>query len=99
MKKNVKKSSGAVDTRPAISKNTKIMIIVAAVAAVAAAEAARSCNLGLNAGHDLNLDNLEYYIRNIPWTEEVSIGHAIICDALYMGLEATIAAYKKCLIK
>ena len=57
------------------------------------AEAARACGLGLNAGHDLNLDNLEYFIRNIPWTDEVSIGHAIICDALYMGLEETIKAY------
>lgn len=57
------------------------------------AEAARDCGLGLNAGHDLNLDNLEYYIRNIPWTDEVSIGHALISDALYMGLEKTIQAY------
>lgn len=60
---------------------------------IRAAEAARDCGLGLNAGHDLNLENLEYYIRNIPWTDEVSIGHAIICDALYMGLERTIQAY------
>ena len=60
---------------------------------VAAAQAASRCGLGLNAGHDLNLDNLEYYIRTIPWTDEVSIGHAIICDALYMGLENTIKAY------
>lgn len=58
-----------------------------------AAETARECGLGLNAGHDLNLDNLEFFIRNIPWTDEVSIGHAIICDALYMGLEQTIKAY------
>ena len=57
------------------------------------AEAARNCGLGLNAGHDLNLENLEYFIRNIPWTDEVSIGHAIICDALYLGLEKTIQAY------
>ena len=57
------------------------------------AQAARDCDLGLNAGHDLNLENLEYFIRNIPWTDEVSIGHAIICDALYMGLERTIKAY------
>ena len=57
------------------------------------AEAARACGLGVNAGHDLNLDNLEYFIRNIPWTDEVSIGHAVICDALYMGLEETIKAY------
>ena len=60
---------------------------------VQTAEAARACGIGLNAGHDLNLDNLEYYIRRIPWTDEVSIGHAIICDALYMGLEQTIKAY------
>lgn len=60
---------------------------------VVAAEAARRCGLGLNAGHDLNLDNLEFFIRSIPWTDEVSIGHAIVCDALYMGLEQTIKAY------
>ena len=60
---------------------------------VRTAEKARECGLGLNAGHDLNLENLEYFIRNIPWTDEVSIGHAIICDALYMGLEQTIKAY------
>ena len=57
------------------------------------AEAARDAGLGVNAGHDLNLENLEYFIRNIPWTAEVSIGHAVICDALYMGLEKTIQAY------
>jgi len=60
---------------------------------IKAAETARECGLGLNAGHDLNLDNLEFFIRSIPWTDEVSIGHAIICDALYMGLEQTIKAY------
>ena len=60
---------------------------------LATAETARKCGLGLNAGHDLNLENLEFYIRTIPWTDEVSIGHAIICDALYMGLERTIQAY------
>ena len=60
---------------------------------VKAAEMARECGLGLNAGHDLNLDNLEFFIRSIPWTDEVSIGHAIVCDALYMGLEQTIKAY------
>ncbi|MBR2608238.1 MAG: pyridoxine 5'-phosphate synthase [Bacteroidales bacterium] len=57
------------------------------------AETVRDCGLGLNAGHDLNLENLEYFIRTIPWTDEVSIGHAIVCDALYMGLEQTIRAY------
>jgi pyridoxine 5-phosphate synthase len=60
---------------------------------IATAQAAKDCGLGVNAGHDLNLDNLEFFIRNIPWTEEVSIGHAVICDALYMGLEQTIKAY------
>ena len=58
-----------------------------------AAKAAKECGLGLNAGHDLSLENLEYFIRTIPWTDEVSIGHAIICDALYMGLEKTIQEY------
>lgn len=53
----------------------------------------RELGLGLNAGHDLSLDNLEHFIRTIPWTDEVSIGHALICDALYMGLEQTIRAY------
>lgn len=60
---------------------------------ISTAEAARACGLGLNAGHDLSLENLRYFIQNIPWTDEVSIGHAIICDALYMGLEKTIQAY------
>ena len=58
-----------------------------------AARVARECGLGLNAGHDLNLDNLHYFIQTIQWTDEVSIGHAIICDALFMGMEKTIAAY------
>ena len=57
------------------------------------AKVVRELGLGLNAGHDLSLENLEYSIRTIPWTDEVSIGHAIICDALYMGLEKTIQAY------
>ena len=60
---------------------------------IKAAERAKECGLGVNAGHDLNLDNLEFFIRNIPWTDEVSIGHAISSDALYMGLEQTIQAY------
>lgn len=55
--------------------------------------AARRCGLGLNAGHDLSLENLEYFIRTIPWTDEVSIGHALISDALYLGLEETVARY------
>ena len=55
--------------------------------------AAHECGLGLNAGHDLSLENLEYFIRTIPWTDEVSIGHALISDALYLGLEETVARY------
>ena len=55
-----------------------------------AAEAAKKCGLGLNAGHDLNLENLRYFIHTIPYIDEVSIGHALICDPLYMGLEPTI---------
>lgn len=57
------------------------------------ASRANECGLAVNAGHDLNLDNLEFFIRTIPFTAEVSIGHAVICDALYMGLERTIQAY------
>lgn len=60
---------------------------------IEAARMAKECGLEVNAGHDLNLDNLEFFIRNIPWTAEVSIGHALISDALYMGLEQTIKAY------
>ena len=57
------------------------------------ARAARDCGLGLNAGHDLSLENLAWFVHAIPWTDEVSIGHALICDALYYGLEKTIQAY------
>ena len=64
---------------------------------VEAAKTARSLGLGLNAGHDLNLHNLNYFYQNIPWLDEVSIGHALICDALFMGLERTIQEYKNCL--
>ena len=64
---------------------------------IVAAEAARDAGLGLNAGHDLNLENLTYFHDMIPWTDEVSIGHAIICDALYLGIEETIRRYQECL--
>ena len=60
---------------------------------IAAAEEARRVGLGLNAGHDLSLVNLAYYHQMIPWTDEVSIGHALICDALYLGLQETIKQY------
>lgn len=60
---------------------------------IQAARAAHECGIGINAGHDLNLENLEYLLKTIPWIEEVSIGHALICDALYMGLERTVKEY------
>jgi pyridoxine 5-phosphate synthase len=64
---------------------------------IEAAMAARECHLGLNAGHDLSLENLRFFHEQIPWTDEVSIGHALICDALYLGLEETIRRYRDCL--
>lgn len=64
---------------------------------VEAAQMARQIGIGLNAGHDLSLVNLRYYHQRIPWTDEVSIGHALICDALYIGLRDTIRMYLKCL--
>ena len=63
------------------------------------AKRVRQLGIGLNAGHDLSLENLKFFTDVIPWVDEVSIGHALISDALYMGLEATIAAYKNCLKK
>ena len=64
---------------------------------IAAAQVARQVGLGLNAGHDLSLQNLTFFHRNIPWLDEVSIGHALVCDALYMGFDSTIKAYLACL--
>lgn len=64
-----------------------------------AALAAQEVGLGLNAGHDLNLDNLQYFDKIIPGLLEVSIGHALICDALYFGLESTIGQYLRQLNK
>jgi pyridoxine 5-phosphate synthase len=61
---------------------------------VAAAGVAKRCGMGLNAGHDLNLDNLLFLKQRIPSIDEVSIGHALICDALYLGLKKTIEEYK-----
>lgn len=59
----------------------------------AAAKLAKALNLGINAGHDLNLDNLNFLAKNIPYLKEVSIGHALIADALYFGLQETIKRY------
>ena len=64
---------------------------------VEAARVARQLGLGVNAGHDLSLKNLAYLHQHIGWLAEVSIGHALICDALYLGLEKTIAEYLNCL--
>jgi pyridoxine 5-phosphate synthase len=64
---------------------------------VAAGQAAHENGLGLNAGHDLNLKNLSYFKANVPNLAEVSIGHALICDALYLGLENTIQLYLRSL--
>lgn len=61
-----------------------------------AAEKAREMGLGLNAGHDLNLQNLRPFLTAFPWVDEVSIGHALISDALYLGIEETIKQYKLC---
>lgn len=72
--------------------------VEAAAPFIRAAELARSAGLGLNAGHDLNLDNLKFFHQNIIWLEEVSIGHALISDALYLGLENTIQMYKRQLV-
>ena len=59
-----------------------------------AAEKAHELGLGMNAGHDLNLRNLRAFVQAFPWTDEVSIGHALIADALYLGIEETIKQYR-----
>lgn len=64
---------------------------------VAASNAAHKIGLGVNAGHDLSLENLAFFSKKIPYLNEVSIGHALISDALYLGLEETIKQYKNCL--
>lgn len=64
---------------------------------IEASQAAHNLGLGINAGHDLNLENLAYFQKSLPWLHEVSIGHALVCDALYLGLQETIRRYKECL--
>lgn len=64
---------------------------------VKAANLAHRLGLEINAGHDLNLDNLNYFVTQIPFTKEISIGHALICDALYYGINETIKKYLNCL--
>ncbi len=65
---------------------------------VVASKAAHNVGLGVNAGHDLSLENLKFFHERLPYLNEVSIGHALICDALYLGLEETIKRYKACLV-
>ena len=65
---------------------------------IAAATKANELGLGINAGHDLDLTNLTYFAQHIPNLLEVSIGHSLICDAIYLGLENTVQLYKRCLI-
>jgi pyridoxine 5-phosphate synthase len=60
---------------------------------IVAAQKANELGLGINAGHDLSLDNLRYFQQNIPNLLEVSIGHALVCDALYLGLENAVQLY------
>ncbi|MBQ3959723.1 MAG: pyridoxine 5'-phosphate synthase [Muribaculaceae bacterium] len=79
------------------AKNYHIDAEAAVAPFAAAAEAAHRVGLGVNAGHDLNLENLKYFKDHVPYLMEVSIGHALISDALYLGLEQTIKAYKECL--
>ncbi len=62
---------------------------------VAAALKAKELGLGINAGHDLDLNNLQFFAQNIPWLDEVSIGHALVCDALYLGYENAVQMYKR----
>jgi pyridoxine 5-phosphate synthase len=62
---------------------------------VEAAMKAKELGLGLNAGHDLDLHNLKYFKQNIPWLDEVSIGHALVCDAIYLGLGNVVQLYKR----
>ncbi len=68
---------------------------LAIAAYVAAAKKALELRLGINAGHDLDLDNLKYFAQNIPALAEVSIGHALVCDALYLGYENAVQLYKR----
>ena len=62
---------------------------------IAAAAKAKELGLGLNAGHDLDLHNLQFFKQHIPWLDEVSIGHALICDAIYLGFENAVQLYKR----
>ncbi len=77
------------------AKNYLINTKAAIAPYISAGLKAKELGLGLNAGHDLDLHNLKYFIQNIPWTAEVSIGHALICDALYLGFQNAVQMYKR----
>ena len=62
---------------------------------IEAATRARELKLGINAGHDLDLQNLSFFKQSIPWVDEVSIGHALVCDAIYLGFENAVQLYKR----
>ena len=62
---------------------------------ISASIKAKELGLGLNAGHDLDMQNLKYFKQSIPWLDEVSIGHALICDAIYLGFENAVQLYKR----
>ena len=79
--------------RSRLMRITIIKIKAAIAPYISAAKKASECGLGINAGHDLDLHNLKYFAQNIPELDEVSIGHALICDALYYGLENTVQMY------
>jgi pyridoxine 5-phosphate synthase len=66
---------------------------------ISAAQKANEIGLGINAGHDLDLHNLKYFVQHIPMIDEVSIGHALVCDALYLGFENAIQLYKRQLMQ
>ena len=73
-----------------IVKTEKSKLVGAAIALKA-----KELGLGVNAGHDLDLHNLKYFAQNITWLDEVSIGHALVCDALYLGYENAVQLYKR----
>ena len=87
----------ASDSRFTTNEKTTISNVRQAAIApyIAAATKARELGLGINAGHDLDLNNLKFFSQNIPWLEEVSIGHALVCDALYLGYENAVQMYKR----
>jgi pyridoxine 5-phosphate synthase len=79
----------------AVGSQLPIAIGMAVAPYVSASTTAKELGLGINAGHDLDLQNLKFLKQHIPWMDEVSIGHALICDAIYLGLENAVQLYKR----